>query len=113
MKGRVRTFLLLALLSPAIAHAHGEEVLILAVSQVALVILSGGILFVRRLPSIARTAAFLGAVGGLLVSWWLMKDVPFRDNRSYISIVLFATPFASFFLSLLVSIKLCRSRSLP
>ena len=95
-KSRVSNFPLLtaiaAVLFASPAHAHGQEVLTSIYAQLATVIVVVIVLF--RVREIRRywIMGLLGCITGMVLSWWVTADMPYRRNATLITAIAVASP---------------------
>lgn len=76
------------------AQAHGEEVLVTIGAQLVTVI--GVVYFLLAMPRLRAhwVLGLAGCVAGVLLSWWLTDDLPYRDNSTLITSIHVCLPVA-------------------
>ena len=86
---------LVSLVLPAAAYAHGEDVLIPIYAQAAVVVATMLGLWLMPKVRAHRVIASLGCLAGATSAWLSTSHLPFQQNRSLITLVMAVAPVAS------------------
>ena len=85
------------------AHAHGQDVLVSILAQMASVIIVVTVLFGVRVFRRHWILGLLGCISGTVFSWWVTGGMPYRQNASLITAIEVASPIAFSALAILAA----------
>ena len=101
---------LIALVLPATAEAHGEEVLVTVFAQFVTVAAILAIISMVRALKRYSSVGFVGCFVGVAISWALTGQMPYRENRNLITMALVVLPVISTVLALVLARLLANKR---